>query len=151
MPAPTYVIDPDRRLVRLQYKRPPRLPQWIALINDFTMDARFRSGYNIVEDMRALRVPPDGAMVEDGTRQLEALASRLKPCRWAAVFSPELLSVYGQVRMSADRLRKQQIEVCVFMDYEAALRWATEPGFATAAGRPPRYDTITRGRQLTTN
>lgn len=122
--APNYRIDVDRGIVHLKWGALTSLQEWTHLVNALTADPRFRRGYSIVEDLRGQHHVASQRVLDDWLQLLEAFAPHVRPCRWAVVFPPVFLTAFDQVRGTAERLDADEIDLCAFLDFQAALYWA---------------------------
>lgn len=121
--GPTFRIHPAQGVAHLTWGVLTNFELWRTLLNDVTRDPRFERGYSILEDLRQLRTPAK-TVLREWPQIVEEFAPRVRPCRWAVVLPPVTLSAFDQVRAAADRLRRDEVDLCVFLDFRAAEYWA---------------------------
>lgn len=123
--ASAYTIDPKRQVAHLRWADQTSLTEAAMLLDALIGDPAFQRGYSILEDLRTQDGLKSPFVLDAGLQLRETVASRVRPCRWAVVLPPVFLALFDQVRAGAERLHAQEIEFCAFVDFDAALHWAS--------------------------
>ena len=122
----TYRIDPATRTVQFTYQRQPEFGEWRSVMARVLDDPRFRPGYSMLSDRRALTEAAAPGVI----RRMAEFVSKHQPhfngCRWAVVVAPWQLAEYGMARMGSALFERACIDLRAFTDFDVALQWVTE-------------------------
>jgi hypothetical protein len=126
LPAFTYRIDLDRRVIVVVFYRQPTFPEWRECVETLLADPRYRDAFPIVSDRRQLTEPMSRTMVEQIAQYTAARADHFGNRRLALVAGTP--AEYGMARMVGTLMETadSRIALHVFTKMDAALAWALE-------------------------
>jgi len=120
----TYSIHPEENLVRSRVAGDITVAGLIELVTQVSKDPAFRAGMNTVADLRESSGSWDFSEVQryrDFLRHIAGDSTR----RWGIVVKPGALAGVMHVLILISQSISHRIQMQLFEDVHAALRWAT--------------------------
>jgi hypothetical protein len=120
MPSPLeYIIDPDRRLVQVNYARQPAFGEWEAAMDLLFADPRFQPTFGILLNRTRLTGAPLPDYIGRQVQYFERKCQQFPALRWAVV-ATDVYS-YGLGQMAEKMVRADTVRV--FLGSKEAMEW----------------------------
>ena len=93
----------------------------LSAVNSALTSPNYEKGFRVLLDKRKIRRPATTEQIEAMANLMQRWPDLFRGSKWAAVVSDD--ASYGMIRMLSFLVDHVPIEVDVFRDYDAAIKW----------------------------